>query len=220
MIYKSLELIRRNLEDYVNTQLRLEAEIKAQVTGNPALPIVEEEVSFENVALLETLREADPKLSNILMSLVNIEEEATLKNNSKYRTTKINGEVDYHNPPIFINLYLLVTMCHANYEESLKKLSLVMQFFQGKKIFTVPNSFDPFRETSTENPVYSNEDSTDIKLNVELFSMTFEQVNHLWGSLGGKQLPFALYVVRLVKIEDTLKQRGGGSILEIEINQS
>jgi len=222
MIYKSLELIRRNLEDYINARLKQQAEIRAEQTGEPEEEINEESVSFENVALLETLKEEAQHSSNILLSLVNIEEESTLKNNPLYRTTKINGEVDYHNPPIFLNLYLLVSVCHKQYEEAIKKLSLILQFFQSKKIFSVPNSFDPFREleTNKDNPIFSDEEKADIKLNLELFSMTFEQVNHLWGSLGGKQVPFALYVVRLVKIEDIQKQKGGGRILEVEINPS
>jgi len=32
--------------------------------------------------------------------------------------------------------------------------------------------------------------------------LTIEQINHLWGSLGGRQLPFAMYKLRLVAITD------------------
>jgi len=222
MIYKSLELIRRKLEAYINFQLELEAQTKAEAiaerTNSPLMPIPPETevVSLENVALFESIREDDdhPK---ILMSLVNVEEEATLKNNPYYRTTKLNGEVDYQNPPIYINLYVLITANHTAYKTAVKRLSLILQFFQSQKVFTVPNSFAP--EISGDL-VFSDEDNKAVKLNIELFSMTFEQVNHLWGSLGGKQLPFALYVMRLVKIEDKLRQKGGGSILEVQINES
>lgn len=223
MIFKSLELIRRKLEAYINFQLELEAQTKAEAIaermGLPIQPLDPEieEISFENVALFESIREDENNTANILMSLVNVEEEATLKNNPNFRKIKLNGEVDYQNPPVYINLYVLFTANHTSYQNALKRLSLIMQFFQSKKVFTVPNSFVP---QIAGDLVFSDEDNTDVKLNIELFSMTFEQVNHLWGSLGGKQIPFALYVMRLVKIEDVVKQRGGGTILEVEINES
>ncbi len=46
----------------------------------------------------------------------------------------------------------------------------------------------------------------ELKLNIELYTLTFEQINHLWGSLGGKQVPFAMYKVRLVRIQENTRQ--------------
>jgi hypothetical protein len=213
MIFKSLELIRQNLEDYINLQLE---------AGE------EEAVALENIAMFENLREdpdngaATTVTPKIIISLVNIEEEATLKNNPHFRTKKINGEVDYQNPPVFINLYMLVTANHQVYKEALRKLSLIMQFFQSRKIFTISDAFNPDRPLAAGDIdlEFDNEESISVKLNIELFSMTFEQVNHLWGSLGGKQIPFVLYVVRLVKVEDIAKQKGGRYIQEVHINES
>ena len=37
---------------------------------------------------------------------------------------------------------------------------------------------------------------------MELYTLTFEQINHLWGSLGGRQIPFAMYKLRLVAVTD------------------
>lgn len=214
MIFKSLELIRQNLEDYIS--LNLDA-------GE------EEPVALENVALFESLREdqnggsggttTKPK---IYLSLVNIEEEATLKNNPYFRTKKLNGEIDYHTPPVFINLYMLVTANHQDYKEALRKLSLVMQFFQSRKTFTLSNAYNPDRPLSSGDIdlEFDEEESITFRINLELFSMTFEQVNHLWGSLGGKQIPFVLYVVRLVKVEDIAKQKGGSTVQEIHINEA
>lgn len=214
MIFKSLELIRQNLEDYISLQL----------------PAGEEEpVALENVALFENLRDnqdlgtggtnVKPK---IYISLVNVEEEATLKNNPYFRTKKLNGEIDYHNPPVFINLYMLITANHQDYKEALRKLSIVMQFFQSRKVFTISNAYNPDRPLSSGDIdlEFDESESISLKINIELFSMTFEQVNHLWGSLGGKQIPFVLYVVRLVKVEDIAKQKGGNTIQEIHINEA
>ncbi|MEM8906788.1 MAG: DUF4255 domain-containing protein, partial [Bacteroidota bacterium] len=160
---------------------------------------------------------------NIIISLVNIEEESALKNNPYYRTPQPNGQVDYHNPPIYINLYMLVTANHLNYQEALRKLSMVMQFFQSRKKFTVSSAFNPLRTAGSMDEIdleFSDEESAELQVTIDLYTLTFEQVNHLWGALGGKQLPFVMYVVRLVKIEDQIKQGGGQLIQNVQINES
>jgi hypothetical protein len=48
--------------------------------------------------------------------------------------------------------------------------------------------------------------------------MTFEQINHLWGSLGGKQVPFAMYKARLVAVSDHRSLGQGRLIEKIEGN--
>ena len=55
----------------------------------------------------------------------------------------------------------------------------------------------PQRENWTFNERVLNE----IRLVPELYTLTFEQINHLWGSLGGKQSPFVMYKIRLVRIQ-------------------
>jgi len=58
------------------------------------------------------------------------------------------------------------------------------------------------------------------KMNLDLHSMTFEQLNHLWGTLGGKQVPSALYKARVVEIDKSMVKEGGGYITEIETKHS
>ena len=48
----------------------------------------------------------------------------------------------------------------------------------------------------------------ELRLHPELYTLTFEQINHLWGSLGGKQSPFVMYKVRLVKIQSSIAEEG------------
>jgi hypothetical protein len=49
---------------------------------------------------------------------------------------------------------------------------------------------------------------TELRLHPELYTLTFEQINHLWGSLGGKQSPFVMYKVRLVKVQSLVTSEG------------
>jgi hypothetical protein len=48
----------------------------------------------------------------------------------------------------------------------------------------------------------SQPDIADLEFTLELYTLTFEQINHLWGSLGGRQVPFAMFKMRLVAITD------------------
>jgi hypothetical protein len=55
-----------------------------------------------------------------------------------------------------------------------------------------------------------------LKFTLEMFTLSFEQINHLWGSLGGRQMPFVMYKLRLVSITEHAKLREVPLIEEIE----
>lgn len=202
MIYKALELLRRNLQDYLREHL----------------PSKEEEVALKNIAVYDSA-DNKPDYEKTLISLVNLQEEFALKNNALYRKKNLNGTIDYQNPPVFFNLYILICANQKEYSQALACLSAVGRFFQSKNTFTISNSFDPsWEEEGTKVLEFTAEEEAEFKLNLELFSLTFEQINHLWGSLGGKQVPFILYKGSLVKIEDNIKVKGGGLIEEVVLN--
>ncbi len=189
MIGLALKLLRDELSNYVFQNKR------------PGDAITQDDVILHNIALMESDSQAD--LNNkIVITLVNTEEESTLKNNSNVlRTPK---GIQYVEPPVFLNLYILISSTLGQdlqdaYEFALGRLSLVIQFFQAKKSFTVKNS--PFTTISNDSNI-PQESKDELKLNVELYTLTFEQINHLWGSLGGKQVPFAMYKIRLVSIKE------------------
>lgn len=140
----------------------------------------------------------------IIITTVNVEEESTLKNKRALFRNAVGG-IDYLNPPVHINLYLLFCTTvkeqgnsSDNYEMALFRLSLIIEFFQSKKLFTVQNS--PYSKIATDVTI-SESIKEELKINMELYTLTFEQINHLWGSLGGKQVPFVMYKARLVKIQ-------------------
>lgn len=187
MIALALKLLRDELSNYIIQNKRASDLIK------------DDEITLGNIASMDndTTGVFNDK---VILSLVNIEEESTLKNGS--HIIKTNTGIKYIEPAIHLNLYILISATQKdkpladNYEIPLDRLSLVLQFFQAKKSFTVQNS--PFSKISSNNSPEIDE----LKLNVELYTLTFEQINHLWGSLGGKQVPFAMYKVRLVKIQE------------------
>lgn len=194
MIFDALKLIQSAFQIYVS-------EVEEP-------PPSQDIMVLDNIALAEDLGGSRENIDGkIVMSLVNIQEETTLKNIPHYRQE--NGRTVYKNPPVHLNLFVLFSVLHRDqYETSLKRLARVVEFFQWRKEFS-------FAATPPQLGGLSQE----MKLYADLYTLTFEQLNHLWGSLGGKQVPFVLYRMRLVEVEAQKQQAEGSAITEILINE-
>jgi hypothetical protein len=200
MIANALILIREELSAYLASQ------------GDPATVII------ENIGLFETEHASDLDES-IIISLVNIEEESSLKNGKSFSKWP-DGKARYENRPVYLNLYILLTANFSGgvppnngYVQSLKRLSLVIEFFQGKNVFTPASSTVPLPPELSD---LSNPAVAALKLNMEMYTLTFEQINHLWGSLGGRQIPFVMYKSRMVTITEGSIRREAPLIEEVE----
>ena len=55
----------------------------------------------------------------------------------------------------------------------------------------------------------------EFKLIFNLWSPTLEEVNDMWGMLGGKQFPFALYSMRMLELKFHATERESGLITEV-----
>jgi hypothetical protein len=192
MVVDAIALLLRQLNQYI-----LQADGSSAGAPNPAL--------WGNISQLDRSEIATELENRLVLSLVNLEEEKALKNGKTFFNNNLT-EVTYKNAPIHLNLFLLFTANYRNYETSLKRLTQVLTFFQGKQKFTLSNS--PGSNLGPP-PI------TELSLVMDLLSLSFEEVNHLWGSLGGKQSPFAVYRGRLVAISDRRVLEGGGRIQEI-----
>lgn len=158
--------------DYIRQEVRLR------------LGISDAEVIAGNIHILKENANA----SGVYVSLVNLEEEIALKNTSHY--TRVNGTVHYKEPPVYVNLFLLFAFDFSNYGTSLLRLSETIELFQSKPVFSAENDVPG-------NPFPPGLD----RLTFSLFNLNFEQLNHLWGVLGGAYLPSVLYKIRLVKVQ-------------------
>lgn len=130
-----------------------------------------------------------PQIENkLILSLVNIEREAAAAV-SAMQLRPQNGEYVRINPPLNLNVYVLVSAYFGNnYAEALKFLSSAMGFFQGK-------------------PVYRREDAPEFprgleKLSLEMVNLNFQDLNNLWGNLGGKYLPSVVFKARMLTIQE------------------
>ncbi|WP_152572534.1 DUF4255 domain-containing protein [Pelagihabitans pacificus] len=191
MISKALSFIEEQTDLYLQGLLGASTQ-KYAVLGNIARIIDSGETS-------ET-----EDTSGVIITLVNIEEDRISKNpDGIYRQV---DKVIHTNPKILVNLYILFSVNLNDYTAALSRISNVIQCFQSNNYFSQASypSLDPGIE----------------KLHLELYTMNFEQVNHLWSTLGGKYLPSVLYKMRMVVIADEANQMGGGLIREIQTEKS
>jgi hypothetical protein len=102
----------------------------------------------------------------------------------------------------------LCSVTQSAYDESLKKLSKIIEFFQGKSIFNQDNT--PFEREGDLSDVGN------FYFKVDLFTPTFEQLNYIWGSLGGKQYPAVIYKVSVLQIDRARVTAEGTIITSID----
>jgi hypothetical protein len=149
----------------------------------------------------------------LIMSVVNIREEKTLKNLPNYVRDETTMRATYENPPIFLNFMVLLSATHGSYENALLVLSRALRFFQSRHVFT-QDSVAPSSITE-HSPMSVLDQLTEFKLILDLYSPSMEEVNHLWGTLGAKQYPFALFNMRMLELKFRAAYHESSLITEI-----
>jgi hypothetical protein len=139
--------------------------------------------------------------TNAFLTLVNIEEDRISKSQENY--LRKDNKLVYGRPKIYLNLYLLFSV-NMSYTESLKRLSLIIQFFQYQNVFT------PL--TSPSLPTGIDE------LILDLHTVSMQDMNNIWVILGSKYLPSVMYKMRLITISEDFTLGEAGLISEIVIN--
>ena len=198
MIYEALQIISEQLDKYLS-----DAGLNNMVV-------------LENIVLLESTDEnADNLKGKVVLTLLNLEEEPALKNLPNFKVK--NGTTEYKNPPVHLNIYLLISANCDKYDKSLRCISKTIQFFQGKKVFTSTNTV--YNRTNVAFDVLDY-----FKFILELHTLSLEELNYVWGTLGGRQLPSVVYKIQLIEIEQDIKLNASGVITHIggdlnDINQ-
>ncbi len=169
MIYESLNTIKEDLTDFL-IQLPEEEQ---------AFTVVEDNIAFHDSKGFD---------NDIVLSVIRVEEEATVKNSHHY---KIQGaKTVYQNAPVWVNLYVLFSFVSTNYGLALKNMANVVRFFQSKRMFNASNT-----------PKHNENLPMHFQLNIDLYSPSFDMANQIWGTLGGRQFPFVMYKVRMASLE-------------------
>lgn len=158
--------------------------IRTELSNDATLDLSVDEIIADNLHALHS----DPNKVGLFLSLVNIEEEVTMKNKPNY--IRINNQLRRMEPPMVLNLYILFAFKLENYSTSITKLSQLIGFFQANKWFT----FNNITDTQEFNPPID-------RLIFEMHNVNFEQLNHIWSVLGGNHYPSVLYKIRVVKVQ-------------------
>lgn len=190
MIYETLYFLACEVNEFLDLKLEPNTDPRLKI-GNVSR------------ALDDSLSGTNSLTGKAVLSLVNIEEDRVFKHQENFRKT--DSTTIYKSPPLCLNLYLLFAVNKAEYEDALKWLAVIMQFFQYQNVFT-----------ATTHP---NMNPSIQKLVVDLYSLNFEQVNHLWSTLGGKYLPSAMYKVRQITLDEDFMVGETGLIREIQFKE-
>jgi hypothetical protein len=149
----------------------------------------------------------------IYLSIVNISEESALKNTPNYAIDNSKLTAVFENPPVYLNFKILLATTHTIYSNALLWLSRAIRFFQFRNVFTQDNVS---QESIIKSQPYDSIDQLEaFKLIFDLYSASMEEVNHLWGTLGGKQYPFVLYRMRMLDLRFKAAQGEVGLIQEV-----
>ncbi|NII27617.1 DUF4255 domain-containing protein [Pseudoflavitalea sp. X16] len=145
--------------------------------------------------------------NKIVISIVNIEEEKMLKSPDNY--VKVNNEINYRKPPVWLNVICLFTFYTKSLEnyDGIDMLENVVQYFQSKP-----------RIDKTTAVVPANYPANLEEVRAEFVSLNYEQTNYLWGLFGGKYHPSVVYKFKTIPVDNADITPGGPPIEETMVN--
>jgi len=192
MIQKSLNSLKQYLSGYFRT------------------------LSFEvpSVEIMPVDKDGSTTPADVAITLLHIEEETSLKSQTPYQIAVKNAEKasskKYASPELCINLYVLISAHHANYETALHHISAVVEAFQAKSSFkftTVSDCLPDAQEAALEEQT----------LTMSIYQMSLDQNLNMWQSIGDKLMPSVVYKVRMLKVQAS-EQSDAAVTLEVRSN--
>jgi hypothetical protein len=150
----------------------------------------EQAIQEEPVVFLDG-QNMDPlafKLGAVSILLINLEEENALRPPDLYQRSSPNGVRQKVQPEIRLNLHVLLVARFKQYEESLRYLSLIIQYFQNHRLLDHHNA--PELSDNIE------------QLAIELITLPFSEQNEVWSALRVTYHPSVLYKVKMVIFRD------------------
>ncbi|HKX86339.1 MAG TPA: Pvc16 family protein [Flavobacterium sp.] len=165
-------------------------------------------IEITNIA---TLNDGDDFLlakTAITLSIVNIEEDKTLRNQSVYlKETNDQTQISRYKQP---TQHLIISVLFASYSKDLSKyldgldkLKGVISYFQQNNSFFYKNDDTEMIDYNTYLGKTEVQQQDYHKITMESVSLSTEQLNQLWSYLGSKYMPSMLYKMRLCMIQDS-----------------
>jgi hypothetical protein len=199
MIYTAMKFLSGVMNDFIALKDPL-----ATAGGTTGAVVLTNVVDQENKLLFTDDR--------IFMTLVNTEEETVGKSHLPYLRNP-DDSLNIVNPDIKLNLYIQFSAHGGNagaglsgYEKSLKLLNEVVLFYQYRNVFKA-GDYNMLKDGGLD------------KLIIDPVSLTFEQLNHLWATMGAKYLPSVLYKCRMLTFRETVVSPAQPLVKELQTNQ-
>jgi hypothetical protein len=168
MIHHIISVINTQLNEYIRNELNISEE----------MVIVS--------SLMDIKGNANMQIENkVCLFLQNIEEEKIVKSGGFQSNAGMA-------PPMYINLYLVfaANFPDPNYIESLRYVSMIIEFFQGHSVF----------DRSNTPMLSSNID----KVTLDYVNLDFNELNNLWSLIGAKYIPSAVYKMRMLTFNQNM----------------
>ena len=123
--------------------------------------------------------------NKLCVFLLNVEEEKIAKN------TQFSSSPG-QSPPIVVNLYVMFAayFSNSNYLESLRYISLVIEFFQIHNIFDSSNT--PLLPIGLD------------KIYLEISNVSIDEINKIWSNIGISYVPSIAYKIKQVKYDGNM----------------
>ncbi|MEO8416252.1 MAG: DUF4255 domain-containing protein [Ginsengibacter sp.] len=196
MIDQVLKFIAKQMDGYLQVQ---QGKSTLILPGSPPYVIL------GNVSQIGTA-DSNNLNNHVIVSLINVEEDRISRPVNNY--VKVNQQtgprVVYKNPPVFLNLLVLFTAYYTDYSSSLQLLSSVVRFFQYKNVFNSVNAPDLPQKVD--------------EIIFDLTTLSYQDLNNLWGVMGSKYLPSVVYKLRLIIISEDFAEGSAALLKEIIVN--
>ncbi|NIG53832.1 DUF4255 domain-containing protein [Chitinophaga sp. Cy-1792] len=134
--------------------------------------------------------------AGVTLSVLNLKEEPTLKNNAYSRVNNTSLKTEYFNPYVYLNVYLLFCSTRTPYLTAVEDIAKIIRKLQEQSTFSVTYGPDIY------------------KINLSIYSPTFEDMNHIWGVLGGKVYPNVIYIMRVAELKSEKPVTTGDGVIE------
>jgi hypothetical protein len=183
-------------------------------------------VEIANIAMLNDGDEFIESNKPILLSIVNIEEDRTIRNQSLYTKTVENdtlvtkfvpNQEKYLVASILFSVYQKNKM-NNTYLEGIDNLQEVILRFQENQLIFVNKEDDSDILTSAELSLLNDSNQKKYQqITFEMMSLGYDQLNQMWSYLGSRYMPSVLFKMKFISIQAYEPQNFGKVIKKIGV---
>lgn len=181
--------------------------------------------AFIDISNIATLNDGDEFLLSktaVILSIINIEEDKTLKNQSFYiADSNDQSTIDRYTHP---TKHLIISLLFSSYNKDLSKyldgidkLKNIINFFQQNTSLYYKNDGTELISYTTYLGKSDVDKQNYTKIAFESVSLSIEQLSQMWSYLGSRYMPSVLFKMRLITVQvSTIEEES--VVKEVNIN--